>query len=410
MPDRRLVRRLNLHFSLLWALYWLGWAALWGYLSVFLLHRGFTNSQIGLVSSCALLLPIVVQPALASLTDRDSRFTGRRLAMVLTALSMVCGGAVWLVDSSAVCAVLLVVIGVALTAIAPYFNAMSMDFVLRGLDVDFGASRSCGSVSYAATSLVMGALLERFTPTLVLPVFLISFAALFLALLLFRYPLPVLSVGEAKIAPTVLSNAALLRHYPRFTLLLVACFLLMGSQSAITTYMIHIADKVGGGETATGTAYFISGLMEMPAMLLFARVRRKVSLKTLMMLCSVAFVVRAAAFLLAGSTIAMYAACSVQFFAYAVLAISTVYYVTEEIDTANQVKGQALIYTASSGIGAAFGSLMGGRLLDLGGANAMLTFCILSGCAGVAVMALTLYGRRKTPPHPTSSSYDPERR
>ena len=404
MPDRRLVRRLNLHFSLLWALYWLGWAALWGYLSVFLLHRGFTNSQIGLVSSCALLLPIVVQPALASLTDRDSRFTGRRLAMVLTALSMVCGGAVWLVDSSAVCAVLLVVIGVALTAIAPYFNAMSMDFVLRGLDVDFGASRSCGSVSYAATSLVMGALLERFTPTLVLPVFLISFAALFLALLLFRYPLPALSVGETKIAPTVLSNAALLRRYPRFTLLLVACFLLMGSQNAITTYMIHIADKVGGGETATGTAYFISGLMEMPAMLLFARVRRKVSLKTLMMLCAVAFVVRAAAFLLAGSTIAMYAACSVQFFAYAVLAISTVYYVTEEIDTANQVKGQALIYTAS------FGSLMGGRLLDLGGANAMLTFCILSGCAGAAVMALTLYGRWKTPPHPTSSSYDPERR
>lgn len=397
MPDRRLVRRLNLHFSLLWALYWLGWAALWGYLSVFLLHRGFTNSRIGLVSSCALLLPIVVQPALASLTDRDSRFTGRRLAMVLTALSMVCGGAVWLVDSNAVCAVLLVIIGVALTAIAPYFNAMSMDFVLHGLDVDFGASRSCGSVSYAATSLVMGALLERFTPTLVLPVFLISFAALLLALVLFRYPLPPLSAGEAKVAPTVLSNAALLRHYPRFTLLLVACFLLMGSQNAITTYMIHIADKVGGGETATGTAYFISGLVEMPAMLLFARMRRKVSLKTLMLLCSVAFVVRAAAFLLSDSTIAMYAACSVQFFAYGILAITTVYYVTEEIDTANQVKGQALIYTAASGIGGAFGSLCGGRLLDLGGVNAMLTFCIVAACAGAAVVALALCGHRKDP-------------
>ena len=395
--NHSLVRKLNFHFSLLWALYWLGWAALWGYLSVFLLHRGFTNSQIGLVSSCALLLPIAVQPALASLTDRDSRFTGRRLAMALTALSMACGVAVWLVDSNAVCAVLFVIIGVALTAIAPYFNAMSMDFVLRGLDVDFGASRSCGSVSYAATSLVMGALLERFTPTLVLPVFLISFAALFLALLLFRYPLPTLAVGEVKIAPTVLSNAALLRRYPRFTLLLVACFLLMGSQNAITTYMIHIADKVGGGETATGTAYFISGLVEMPAMLLFARMRRKISLKKLMLACSVFFVVRATAFLLAGSTIAMYGACSVQFFAYGIFAITTVYYVTEEIDTANQVKGQALIYTASSGMGAAFGSLCGGRLLDLGGVTAMLTFSIAAGCAGVAVMALALYGRQKKP-------------
>ena len=51
--NRSLVRKLNFHFSLLWALYWLGWAALWGYLSVFLLHRGFTNSQIGLVPSLA---------------------------------------------------------------------------------------------------------------------------------------------------------------------------------------------------------------------------------------------------------------------------------------------------------------------------------------------------------------------
>ena len=394
MSDRRLVRRLNLHFSLLWALYWIGWAALWGYLSVFLLYRGFSNSQIGLVSSCALLLPIVVQPTLAALPDRSSRITSRRLAMALTVLSMVCAVGVWMVENAILCSVLLVIIGVSLTATAPYFNAMSMDFVLHGLDVDFGASRSCGSVAYAVASLVVGAALEHFAPTLVLPVFLISFGALLLALALFRYPLPPLPNTGARVAPTVLSNAALLRHYPRFTLMLVACFLLMGSQNAITTYMIHIADKVGGGESATGTAYFISGIMELPAMLLFTRMRRKLSLRTLMLGCSVFFVVRSTAFLLSGSTLAMYGACSVQFFAYAILAISTVYYVTEEIDIANQVKGQALIYTASSGIGAAFGSLCGGALLDRGGVNAMLTFCICSAVAGVIVMALCLYSKR----------------
>ena len=116
---------------------------------------------------------------------------------------------------------------------------------------------------------------------------------------------------------------------------------------------------------------------------------------TLMLTCAFFFVLRSGSLLLATTPLAVYLGCSLQFFAYAVLSISTVYYVTEEIDTANQVKGQALIYTASSGMGAAFGSLCGGRLLDLGGVTAMLTFSIAAGCAGVAVMALALYGRRK---------------
>ena len=373
MPNRRLIRRLNLHFSVLWALYWIGWAALWGYLSVFLLHRGFTNSQIGLVSSCALLLPIVVQPVLASLTDRSRRITSRRLAMVLTLLAMICAVGVWLAQNTVLCAVLLVVVGVSLTAITPYFNAMSMEFTLRGLDVNFGASRSCGSVTYALTSLITGAALEHFAPTLVLPVFLAAFGCLLLALLLFRYPLPPLQADEAKNPPVVLSNAALLRRYPRFTLVLLACFLLVGSQNAITTYMIHIAGSVGGGADLTGIAYFISGIVELPSMLLFGKLRRKFSLRPMMLICAAFFVVRSSAFLLAGSA---------------------VYFAAQEIDMANQVKGQALIYTASSGIGAAYGSLCGGRLLDLGGVNAMLTFCICSAVAGTAVMFFSLYTKR----------------
>ena len=57
MSNRRLIRRLNLHFSVLWALFWACSASLWGFRTVFLLHHGFTNSQVGLVSSLALLLP-----------------------------------------------------------------------------------------------------------------------------------------------------------------------------------------------------------------------------------------------------------------------------------------------------------------------------------------------------------------
>ena len=160
-----LVRKLNLHFSVLWALYWMGWGALWSYLSVFLLYRGFTNAQIGLVTGCTSLLCIFIQPALAALADRDHRFTSRRLAMGLTVLLMVFGTWAWLSNSTLLTAVLLVISGIAVTNIPPHFNAMNMNMALRGLDVNFGASRGCGSAAYALTALVLGALLERHAPT-----------------------------------------------------------------------------------------------------------------------------------------------------------------------------------------------------------------------------------------------------
>ena len=393
MHNFRLVRRLNFHFSLLWALFWGTYATLWNYRTVFLLHQGFTNSQIGLVSSCALLLPMAVQPLLSGISSRSSCVTSRALAMVLTALSMVCCAGIWLFENSTVCSVLLIVIGVALTVTVPYFNAMSMDFVMRGVDLNFGASRSCGSVSFSLISLVMGAALEHVAPTLVLPAFLLFSGALLLTLFLFRYPLPEAVGHQAKDAPPALSNAALLRRYPRFALMLAACFLLLCSQMTLSTFMIQIAGKVGGGESVTGTAYFLSSIVELPAMLLFAKARRKIPLRTLLFLSAAFFTVRATFFLVAGSTLVIYIGCTMQFFAYALLAIATVYYVTEEIDEANQAKGQALIYIIPSGVGAAFGTLCGGRLLDVGGVNALLIFCVLTAAAGTAVMVPALYGK-----------------
>ena len=394
MSDRRMIRRLNLHFSVLWALFWSSSAALWSFRSVFLLYYGFTNSQIGLVSSCALLLPIAAQPILSSLSDRSSRITSRHLAMVLTALSMLCCAGIWLSSHAAVYSVLLVIIGVALTVIVPYFNAMSMDFVMRGVDLNFGASRSCGSVAYSLTSLAMGAALERFAPTLILPVFLASSGALLLALFFFRYPLPPAPDMAAKEVPVGLSNIALLRRYPRFALMLAACFLLVGSQSTLNTYMIQIVGKVGGSESVTGTAYFISSVVELPTMLLFARTRRKVSLRTLLLVSAAFFVIRCTFFLVAGSTLTIYFACSLQLFAYAILALATVYYVTEEIDIANQAKGQALIYIISSGPGAAFGSLCAGWLLDSAGVQPMLAFCLGCAAVGAAIMFVSLNPKR----------------
>lgn len=92
-----------------------------GFLTVLLLYRGFSNSQIGVVSFLALTLPIVVQPGLAALADRDGRFTSRRLGLALVCLAATAAGVMWAWGANRLLtAVLYVLIGVCLTATQPF--------------------------------------------------------------------------------------------------------------------------------------------------------------------------------------------------------------------------------------------------------------------------------------------------
>ena len=334
MPEKQLWR-MNAHYALIQGLFWGGYATIWAFLTVLLLYRGFSNSQIGVVSFLALTLPIVVQPGLAALADRDGRFTSRRLGLALVCLAATAAGVMWAWGANRLLtAVLYVLIGVCLTATQPFFSSMAMEWQMAGADLNFGLGRGIG--------------------------------------------------------------LQLLRKYPRFVLLLAACALLMACHSSSCTYMIHIVEKAGAGSGAMGAALALAAFLELPAMGLFSRMRQRLSLAWLLRLCAGAFLAKIVVFWLAESMTAIYLASVLQFFEYGIFTPATVYYVVEHIDRGNQVKGQALISVASSGVGSAFGSLCCGLILDRAGVSGMLLFEVACAAAGCVVMLLaTGEGKRK---------------
>ena len=167
----------------------------------------------------------------------------------------------------------------------------------------------------------------------------------------------------------------------------------MACHSATCTYMIHIVGKVGGSESMMGSALAVAAFLELPAMGLFSRVRRKVPLAWLLIFCAVFFVIRAGLFWAARSVPVLYLAAALDFFEYGIFIPATVYYVAEHIDPANQVKGQSLMGMATTGVGSAFGNFVSGQLLDRTGVNGMLLFC--SVCAAVGLLVVIYAVRRK---------------
>ena len=383
----KLSRKVNLHHAVMQGSYFTGFSAIWGFGPVLLLYLGLSNSALGVVTSLALLLPLLVQPALAALSDADSRWTSRRLALALSLLTL--AAAVVMTVCTGQKTVLLAayaVIGVLLVCTAPFFNSMVMEYHLRGVNVNYGLGRGTGSTTYAIVALVLGFVLEKQAPTVILPVFLAALAAQIAAVWSFRYPLPPAPEDQQAERPQVLGLWALLRKYPAFTVLLVGCALLQGGHNACNTYMIHIAAKAGAGESLMGVVLAVSAFMELPAMALFPRMRRRLSLRTLFRVCAAAFVGRSLLFWLATSPVLLYAAAVLQFFEFGIFLPTTVYYVAEYLDTANQVKGQGLIHVFSNGVGPAVMTAVGGRLIDRSGVNAMLLFTTAAGAVGLLVV------------------------
>ena len=66
---------------------------------------------------------------------------------------------------------------------------------------------------------------------------------------------------------------------------------------------------------------------------------------------------------------------------------TSVYYVNDSVPAEDQVKGQTLMMVASNGLGGVLGSLFAGSILDLGGPNAMLLFCMAC-CTAAALLSL----------------------
>ena len=66
-------KRLNFWYGSIFGTYWMVYAVVSSFASVFLLAKGYSNAQIGVTLAAANILAVVLQPLTANVTDRSSR-------------------------------------------------------------------------------------------------------------------------------------------------------------------------------------------------------------------------------------------------------------------------------------------------------------------------------------------------
>ena len=376
-------KRLTLRYALIHCFFWMGFATIMGFASVFLLSAGFTNTGVGIVIAASGTVSALLQPVVAAVADRGGRWGLRGLtalmgggilllAAAITTLSL-SGGAPMVIGLLYGSCLLLLQLAL------PLVNAIGTEAVNRGQALNWGAARGVGSVAYAAVSCLLG-ILTRAAGTITVPLLiLLSFALLLLSLTLFPLRSREMELSGAR--PAAVSPAVFFRRYPRFGVLLVGTTLLYTGHMILGNFTFQIIQSKGGGSVEMGMSNAIAACAELPTMFLFAAMVRRRRCDFWLKLSGLFFTLKALLSYLTPTVELFYLVQLLQMLGWGLISVALVYYINALMDRSDAVKGQAYA-TMTFTLGSVTGSLMGGWLLDLVGVGVVLS----------AVSAVTLTG------------------
>ncbi len=384
----------TIKYSCLQGSFWMSFCIVFGYANLYLFAYGYTTSQIGIVIATAGVISTILQPLVAGLADGDSKITLRGLILVSSLIMLACAAIIMLPGIRFLWYALFYgVLLAVLQILTPLVNAIGMEYINRGISVNFGLARGIGSISYAAISFVAGGLIERFSESLIPAIIIFCYVLVFFSAYFFRFSIAkhsqvqTQSMEIADCADAKSSELPFFKQYRKFLILLIGISLIFVCHNILNNYMYQVMVHHNGGSTEMGIASGIAAALELPTMIAFSYMIRKVSSGTLLKISGVFFTLKAALTLMATGIGGVYLAQTMQIFGFALHVPASVYYTNSLIRPRDRAKGQALM-TATNTIGSIFGSLLGGFLTD--GKGILFTLFVSTIIAAIGTLLMFL--------------------
>ena len=416
--------KLNILYACVAGLFWAMYCPVVSFTSVYLLNRGIGNTQIGILMASAQIAAAFAQPLLGSRVDKSRTLTNGKMSIILTAIAGICSLILcFLLQASPVFILIEIAVITASTALQPFNNALAFDHEKEGYTINFGLGRGMGSVTYAISALLLGYLVEIYSPNLLPYVAAAQAVLLTAATLLYmksaagKMPAtgaetgaaagaaenaePVNSAAEQNAQVSDISTADQLQTsakgdskadslkdfilgHKKFMILQIGVMFIFFSHLTLNTYFLQIEKSVGGSSKDMGLAIFYASIIEVPIMFFFIKIIKRIPCEKIMAFACIMFVVKHFLTYAASSVGMILFAQSFEIVSYAIFIPASVYYTKMLIEERNRTKGQTFAVIAMT-CGNILSSFAGGFLLDSLGAKQMLLIAAISAAIGAAI-------------------------
>lgn len=398
MTDKRMTRRRNAKYAAMQGIYWMISCICVVFTSVFLLDRGYSNSEIGVILALGYILGMVLQPIVSSMADRSARLTPTAfLAIISAVVALLAGGMLLIVRKGIALSILYVFYIASQLLLLPLVNAYCYYLETPQSPIRFGLARGTGSLIWGLTSFGVGFLVEDFG-VMMLPYAQIFAVALMLILLYLCHLEGPSALQERKKAePNAQSQlrlSTLLGRYLPFFFVLIGNALIFFGHSQVDNYPYQIITNVGGNAKDLGIFCGYAALLEIPGMVLFERINKRYSCEKLLCFGAFFFAVKGLLFFFATSLAGVYLSNMVQMISFAIFVPASVRYAGDKTDPCDTNKAQSLV-TATTTAGNVLSSAFGGFLLDTVAVRGMLQVGFAAAAAGALFVFLGVGKKEK---------------
>lgn len=360
------------------------------YASVYLLSKGCSSGEAGLVLAIGYALGLPLQIMCATVADKRPYGPGGVLAVgIIVTLVLVCLQLFVHGGQLLICSIFVILIAVVM-GVQPLINSYAFYLERFGTPINYGLGRSIGSLSYALVSAFLGFgvvwLNEQAVPGTGL------FLALGLMVVLFllhREGVPPATDSLTE-SPSEIS-ASQDGGKRNFLFLLIGTIFLFISHGVFLNFTIQIVNNIGGNSADMGILCAYTAVIELPVMLLFERMRRKFSCVAMLKLAAVFFVLKNVLLLATRSMLGLYVGLLTHALDYPLFVPAAVRYTGLAADEKHTNRAEALL-TAAMTLGNVCASMVGGFLIQHGGVKMCLFYASISALLGACFV---LFGMKR---------------
>jgi PPP family 3-phenylpropionic acid transporter len=346
------------------------------YLSVFYRSVGLSLEEIGFIAALTGFVAVGAAPVWGAVVDRLRDARGPLLVAGLWGAA----AAVWLAISRQplTVAVAAAILAAGTAGMGAMLDSRTIEII--GSDRErYGRARAWGSATFVCGALVVGAFLDRTGPAGLFLVYAPALAVTGVAawLLLGR------PVGRAGRTVSVAFGRDLGQLIGDSTLLLLfsGSVIVWTAVAGLSTFISILLVERGAGSTVVGLAFVPGALIEVPLMLAFPAIVRRVGPERLLVLGALAFAARAAGWAVAAEPWQFVAISPLGGVAFALFYVGTVTYIARAVPRSIQATAQGIFTGTSFALGGILGSALGGQMA------AALSIPGMFGVAAVATVA-----------------------
>ena len=397
---------LNIKYGCIHGTYWMYYGVAGSFASAFLLARGYSNAEIGIILAVGNILAVFLQPLIADLADRSKKLSLIGVTQLSAVLLMVLTGLLFVMkQKSAALWVVYMFIMAWMTTLQPLFNSLAFKLEETGVHINFGACRSVGSLAYAVLCAFLGTLVEA-KGVGVLPlsgeiVLLMLLASLWVTKTQFDRMVgektgkqAVSVLGECGHVPAAdaeeaeeINLALFVKRNKLFVVLNLAVIGVFFSNSILNNFMLQVVEGVGGTSEDMGRIFSVMAFLEIPALFFFDKIKERFSCQLILKFAAICFTLTVLLIYLAESVTMIYVAHLLQTFSFGLFLPAMVSFIGEVMAKGEAVKGQAL-YTVMTTASSMLASVLGGIMLDVSGPGFMLLVSTIVTGLGALVLVL----------------------